>query len=198
MKMPSRILVLILTFALFIGCQNHSSVSDGVASEISGSTAFVINEAFLSSDLSQYAMDDTLFLVKFIDGDEDIVAARDVEEYVYGLRGFWGDFAIVPRYAGSVIRIERMRFNEHLILVVDDTPFESIATDNYALLIKNALGAALSFPRVTVTYNDVSVSYDIRKSGIGHIDAHYVTDGYVLWRTPMTSDMWLEDQEVTS
>ena len=186
MKILPRMLVLMLAFAMLTGCQSYLPTCDNAES--------VVNEAFLLSDLSQHAVDDTLFLVKFLlDDNIDDVTARDVEEYDSSWVGWRGNYAIIPQYAGSIIQVERMYFNEHLVLVAHDTPFVSISTDNYTLLIKNALWARLAFFRITVTYNGISVSYDMRVGGGGFLDFPYAAEGYVLCRTHITMDMMREE-----
>jgi hypothetical protein len=185
MKMLLQIFALILSFAIFTGCQENILSSIEAMNKNLNNEEFVINEAFLLSDLSQYAVDNTLFIFQFEATENDVIA-QNVELHEFETSEWASYFAIIPKYVGSIIQIEHMEFDwkSETFIASPDILFTSISTDDYVLLTKDFLHGYFSFKRITVAYRGISASYDFAFSGIGDIDSPYVADGYVSSRTP--------------
>ena len=186
MKNISLSFVMALMLVLFSGCREQVLSVETSSPEYS--PAFngevILNEAFISSNLSQYAMDDTLFIIQFLGYDIENINARDIEEYDSARFERAGYFSMIPKYAESIIQIEYFQFDGNAdMFIASPDLFGSVSTDDYALLIKDAMQSYIDWNRVTVTHNGVSASFDLRASGRGWDVLPHVADGYVFMFT---------------
>lgn len=98
------------------------------------------------------------------------IDAKDIETFNY--EGGNDTIAVIPYYEGSKIRIETVNFDmEKNVITPVDTLFESVSTDDYALILKvDRPESAIPKLRITVEYNDVVYSNLIKNQPDSNIE----------------------------
>lgn len=146
-----------------------------------------LNRELAIAGMDEILEDDTLFSVRIHVNypREEQLTAQHLETFVHQ---DWAVYHyIVPRYAGSSIRVEEMAFDEvRHVFHTTDVLFQSDNTpDGYALLLQADLAETGPQLRVTVTApNGVFGAYEPFYDGRGDMVYPNVRDGYVLCDTP--------------
>lgn len=201
-----KILVILIAIILtFSGCsskQNDQSSRDlssiagenssaDISNSITSSAATVLmveNDALISSGLKKSLTVDTLFGVKIYGNcppDVDL-SAKMIE--TFQVDGALTYLYIVPRYVGSSITIESTVFDEsNNEFVVTQLLFESICTDDYAVLAQADLPEAGPKLRITVAYENLEATYEPTYGGRGDTVYPQVKNGVLLDEAPFSA-----------
>lgn len=164
----------------------QEDVSSSIASSVS-ETSIIENYALISSGLKDALSEDTVFGVKIYVNqppDRDL-SAKTVETFKH--EDALTYLYIVPRYAGSSIIIEGLGFDESRNeFVPTGLLFKSVCTEDYALLVQADLPEAGLRLRITVSYEEITASYDPVYDGRGDTVYPYVKNGVLLDEAPFS------------
>lgn len=148
----------------------------------------VTNLALASTGMKDALTDETVFGVKVYVNrpPETELSVKTVE--TLSLEDVSIYMCIVPRYVGSSITIEGMEFDEvRNEFVTTGLLFESVCTDDYILSLRADLPEAGPRIRITVTYQDMTASYEPLYDGKGDTVYPYVKNGVLLDEAPAFS-----------